>query len=301
LKTELKGNSKEMQNFLFLHFLTKGMTWEEKAYRLLRLRLGGKSFTASEAARVLSKEGKLSTGTTYRLLHDLVKTGRLERLGRGLYRLPSKPMVVPGEITGKSASRSGTLLANADETARRVLVDRGIRFMITGPSLLYPFIHHFPRRMVHLVYVMEGGGESARERLREAGLRCLLRPSREEIRLALEEFPEEDLFVVREISDFKGESNGVADLERALVDTYFETTRKRIPFPSQEVGRMASKAISTGKVNVSHLLMLAGRRGVKGELRTVLERSMRGLRVPGTHVSNRKVEDVLAGIAAEER
>jgi len=173
--------------------------------------------------------------------------------------------------------------------------------MITGPSLLYPFMHHFPRRMVHLVYVRKGGGESAREALREAGLRRLLRPSREETTLALEEFPEEDLFVVREVSDFKGESNGVADLERALVDTYFETTRKRIPFPPEELGRIASRAISTGRVNVSHLLMLAGRRGVKGELRTILERSMRGLRVPGAHVSNRKVDSVLAGIAAEER
>ncbi len=300
MKTEVKRSGKEMQNFLFLHFLTSGMSWEEKAHRLLRLRLGGKPFAASEAARVLSKERKLSIGTTYRLLHDLVRTGRLEKLGRGLYHFPSKPKAILGEIAGRPAS-SGTSLPEADETVRRVLEDRGIRFMITGPSLLYPFIHHFPRRMIHLVYVMEGGGESAREALREVGLRALLRPSREEIRLALEEFPEDDLFVLREISDFRGESNGVADLERALVDTYFETTRKRIPFPPEELGRIASRAISTGRVNVSHLLMLAGRRGVKGELRTVLERSMHGLRVPGAHVSNRKVESVLAGIAAEER
>jgi len=34
-----------MQNFALLHFLTMGMSSEEKAYRLLCLKPGGKTFT----------------------------------------------------------------------------------------------------------------------------------------------------------------------------------------------------------------------------------------------------------------
>jgi len=273
------------------------MGWREEALRLLNLKLGAKTFTAEEAARLLSKEKGFSKGTTYRLLHDLAKKNKLAKLGRGLYRFPETFTISVTERISESVSVIG--LPESDETARRALKDRGLKFMITGLSLLSVFVHHFPRRMIHLVYVVKGGGENARGALKESGLRCLLKPSRNEIKLALEEFPEKDVFVIRESSDFEGEVGGVADLERALVDTYFEATRGRIPFPPEEVGRMVSKAIATRKVNISHLLELAGRRGIKGEFRTILENLVPDLKLPGLHVRNDKVDAVLAGIGGE--
>jgi hypothetical protein len=151
------------------------------------------------------------------------------------------------------------------------------------------------------MYVIKGGGENAMEALKEARLRCLLRPSRNEISLALNEFPERDLFVIRESSDIEGEVDGVAVLERALVDTYFEATRRRIPFPPEEFGRIATNIFATRKVSISHLLMLAGRRGIRSELRTIIEKLLPDLELSGAHTTNEHVESVLAGIASKER
>ena len=173
--------------------------------------------------------------------------------------------------------------------------------MITGPSLLSPFIHYFPRKMIHLVYVMKGAGENAMDGLRDAGLRCLLRPNRAEINLALSEFPENDLFIIRESAGIEGAVDGTAILERAFVDTYFETTRRRIPLAAEEFGRMASNAIATRHMSVSHLLRLAGRRGIRPEVRTILENLIPELELPGVHIENDHVRRVLKGITSMDR
>jgi hypothetical protein len=74
--------------------------------------------------------------------------------------------------------------------------------------------------------------------LREAGMRALLNPTRNDVTLALENFPDRDIFVVREFSELLGNIDGTASLERALVDLYFETTRNRIPFPEEGAARI---------------------------------------------------------------
>ncbi len=137
--------------------------------------------------------------------------------------------------------------------------------------------------------------------MRRRGFTCLVSPSKGEIELALGLFPDRDVFVVRETMNLKGDRDGLADLERALVDTYFETTRQRIPFSAEEFGRMISKIASSVPINVSHALMLGGRRGVKEELRTVLEHLLPELRLHGRHAMNDRVARVIAGISSEQR
>jgi hypothetical protein len=277
------------------------MGWNEEGLKVLDAKFGTKTFTAEDAVKLLSKEKGFSAGTTYRLIHDLVGKGKLAKLGRGFYRFPRKIKISLSDTVKLSESTSTMLVHDVDEIAKRALLAKGIKFMITGPSLLYTFVHHFPRKMIHLIYVTKGGGENAMEALKEADLRCLLRPSRDEINLALNEFPERDLFVIRESLDIEGETNGIALLERALVDTYFETTRRRIPLSPEEFGRMTSNVFATRKVSISRLLLLAGRRGIRAEIRTILERLLPGLDLPGAHVRNVHVKSVLAGIASEER
>jgi hypothetical protein len=57
----------------------------------------------------------------------------------------------------------------ASEPLRRavdVLRGSGVEFMVTGPSVLTRFHHHLPRRLIHLVYVVDGAGEFAVTSLR---------------------------------------------------------------------------------------------------------------------------------------
>jgi hypothetical protein len=108
--------------------------------------------------------------------------------------------------------------------ATRALREKGVDFMATGPSVLAKYHHYFARRLLHLIYVVKGSGELAVGALRGKRYVALLNPQVRDIELALDSFPDADLFIVREFSDLDGNVDGKALLERALVDSYFETT-----------------------------------------------------------------------------
>jgi len=243
------------------------MKWENEAFSLLKSTFRSKVFSTKDAFNVLNKEKRYSEGTVYRALHDLCKEGLIERVGRGIYRLHKtvelkESIIVSNKVTVE-------LVPGPLTKARELLINKGIEFMITGASVLYRFFHHLPKRLVHLVYVVEGAGEPAVTLLREAELRALLNPTRSDINMALENFSERDIFVVREFSGLSGNVNGYASIERALVDLYFESTRGRIVFPEEEVGRILFKVLRSESVSISHLFMLASRRGIRGEIEAI--------------------------------
>jgi len=277
------------------------VTWIEHATRTLRRNLSEKVFSARDAAVLLSRSSDYSHGTTYRILHDLVKAGILLKVGRGLFRFPTNVTIGLSDRIAVSDELSATSVPEIDLKARSAVVELGIPFRISGLSLLSPYLHLFPRKMVHIVYVTKGGGESAKGTLARAGIKSLINPSPRETSLALRELPDLDLFIIRERSDIEREKSELADPEGAWVDTYFESTRGRIPFPREEVGRSLATALASGEVSISHLLMHAGRRGVRDEVRPLLESTISGLRIPGSHSFNEHVEEVLKGVSSMTR
>ena len=246
------------------------MKWEAAALESLKSEFGSKIFCTEDAFRVLNREKRYTKGTVYRILHDLCKKRMVERFGRGIYRIPVEPKGVSNNNNNNN-NLTMELIPGSLNKARNLLKEKGIEFMITGSSVLYRFHHHLPRRLIHLIYVVMGSGELAVTLLREASLRALLNPRRNETSMALENFPESEIFVIREFSDIPGSVNGRACLERALVDLYFESTRGRIPYPEEEVGRIFSKVLRNERINISHLFMLASRRGVKEEIKTLVK------------------------------
>jgi len=244
------------------------MKWEDMALKALKSRFGNEIFSTADAFRALNKEKRYRKGTVYRILHDLCKKGSVERLGRGIYRIPRA--VELKERVMVPARSAVEFVPSPPSKARDLLKEKGIEFMITGGSVLYRF-HHLPKRLIHLVYVVKGAGELAVTLLRETGLRALLNPRRSEVNMALENFPERDIFVVREFSDLLGNIDGSASMERALVDLYFESTRGRIPYPEEEVGRIFSKVLRDERINISRLFMLANRRGIKEEMKALVK------------------------------
>ena len=83
----------------------------------------------------------------------------MTKVGYGIFR---------AEPRGEGVKAKGRSLTPNLERATKLLSDAGINFMLTGYSVLGSFIHLFPRRTVHLVYVGAGRrreyGRSARER-----------------------------------------------------------------------------------------------------------------------------------------
>ena len=245
------------------------MKWEESAFELLKTRFGKRIFSVADALSVLSEKKKYSRGTVYRLLHDLNEEGFLERVGRGFYRI--REVFELKEKVTVSDRFALEFIPNPLIKVADLLKNKGIEFMITGATVLYRFHHYLPRRLIHLIYVIKGAGENTVTILRESGLRALLNPSRGEISLALENFPERDIFVIREFSELRGNINGIACYERALVDLYFESTRERIPYPKEEVARIFSMVLRSERINLTRLFMLASRRGIKEEMKAVVK------------------------------
>ena len=262
------------------------MSWEEKASTALRNYFAHKTFTAAEAAAVLSD--RYHTGTTYRILSDLSRKGAVTKMGRGLYR---------AEPNDKAAERPTAHLAPELETMRKLLSDGGLEFMITGYAVLGPFIHLLPRRVIDLIYVKAGGGERAAEILEKARFKVLLNPrSEREVSSALG-LVNGDLVVVRERRELYGaNSGGVAAVERAIVDLYFESTRARIPFSEVEVGRIVRNMVAHGGVDLAKITKIASRRGVDAEIRALLRAEGNLPPNHGKLVTNEHVRAVMADV-----
>ena len=272
------------------------MKWTSLAVDHLKVAFGKEPFAVKQAAVALKKDMGYSDNAVYQVLHELVKEGFLTKLGRGLYRIAEKKTVQTEAIT-ISDKLVVTLTSGVLIRAEEVLKEKGVEFMVTGPSALSRFVHHLPRRLIHLIYVVDGAGEFASTLLRKEGFRVFLNPKGSEVEMALQAFEDRDIFVIREYAKLEGNVGGRAFLERALVDTYFEATRRRIPFSEMEVGRIMANVFRTEKIDIARLLSLAGRRGVKGEIQSIVKVLVPDVPL-AAGVTNEKVEQVLKGIRA---
>ncbi|MFH1106584.1 MAG: DUF6577 family protein, partial [Candidatus Micrarchaeota archaeon] len=124
--------------------------------------------------------------------------------------------------------------------------------------------------VIFLVYTPRGAGESAAEFFGQKGKVALLNPSLGEIRAVMNATGIKDLAVIRETGGSYPECSGVASIEKAVVDLYFETTRKKIPFLESEAGHIISGVIANAKIDIKTLLRAASRRGIRGEIKAIL-------------------------------
>ena len=274
------------------------MKWEDIVLEALRTEFNDKVFRSKDAIKLMKRRNNYSKGTVYRALHDLVKAKVIERLGRGTYRVRFHEVTVTDRLT-LSEKVIVTLIPGSPEEAKKILRGKGVEFMITGPALFYRYIHNLPKRLVELVYVIRGAGELAVLSLREAGMRALLNPTRNDVSLALDNFSERDIFVVREFYGLLGNIDGTASLERALVDLYFETTRRRIPFPEEEAARIFLKVLRNEPISHSRLLMFANRRGIGREIDALLD-FVEPMTSSSAKVKNKHAKDFLKTMEAVE-
>lgn len=257
------------------------MEWKKRALKVLKEWFGGEVFHAAEAAGLLERELGYKRGTTYRVLKDLADSGSLVKVGYGAYRV--------GRGGGWVITPS---LPPNMERARELLLGKGVGFMITGPSVLVNYMHMLPRRIIHLIYCLKGAGEHVAEIL-GGEFEVLVNPALEEVEVALK-ISERDLVVVREFSSLYGVVDGVASIERALVDLYFESTRLRIPFSIDEAGRIIFSALRNAKIDFAKLNKSAARRGVDGEFRAIIRAA--GVDAPEKMKKNFKVNKYVEAV-----
>jgi hypothetical protein len=270
------------------------MPWTNRILNILRREFGEEPFLFDDAAKALQRDTKYSRLAIRQAFHQLVNKGSLTRTSRGVYEIHQGQSLSSGNID-LSASVTVTFTSGALIEAEKILREKGIDYMITGPSALTSFHHHLVRRLVHLIYVVAGAGEYASISLKENNLRAFLNPSRSQIEAVLEATEVGDIFVIREYAELEGNVNGRATIERAIVDTYFEVTRQRIPFSEMEVGRIIANAFRVEKIDISRLLRFASRRGIRGEIESIVKEEVPSLQLRGT-VLKEPAKTVIAGI-----
>jgi predicted transcriptional regulator of viral defense system len=117
--------------------------WTNSALKHLESRFGKEPFSTKEAANTLERESKYSRNAAKQVLHELVKRGFLIRIGRGIYKVPDKPVVLT-ETATLSSKLTVELTSGYLIRAVTVLKEKGIDFMVTGPSVLTKYYHHLP-------------------------------------------------------------------------------------------------------------------------------------------------------------
>ncbi|MCX6742471.1 MAG: hypothetical protein NTX24_04865 [Candidatus Pacearchaeota archaeon] len=166
------------------------------------------------------------------------------------------------------------------ENVRKTLNDNGISFLITGLDVLQEYVNLIPKRMLHLVYVADGSGDFVKNLIvKKTGKMCIINPSRKEIRDMFSHYAE-DIIIVREVGESAIEYNnkGIAMIEKAIVDLYFETTRKRIPFEVSELTSILKNTLLRLKIDYRRLLRAASRRNLQSEFIRIFEAL--GLHIP---------------------
>jgi len=285
---------RKAKRLIFCFSLVISVKWLNQSLNLLKNEYQNKPFSATEAHKTLKKEKEYSRNAVYNILHELYNNGSLIKLGRGVYQIPEPhaelhaSFIVNNRIPVKINS---PLL----EKAMPLLDEIGVEYMITGPSTLNEYHHYLSRRDLHLVYVIQGAGDYALKTLKNEGLTALLDPTLNQLQAALDLLDTTDIFIIREFSELRGNINGKASLERAIIDTYFETTRNKIPFSEIETGRIIASMFREEKLDITHLLNLASRRGIRDEITAIVKEIMPNYPIKPEN-SVKGLENVIQGI-----
>ncbi len=217
-------------------------------------------------------------------LRKLVREKKIDKIGWSLYS------------THTNEYEPIVRLSDEIEGVRHIFNENGIVFLITGLDILQEYVNLIPKRILHLIYVVKGSGESAKELVEKRLMKIsILNPSRKEVRNLFSHYTE-DIIIIREVgeSSIEYHKEGVALIEKAIVDLYFETTRKRIPFEFSELAHILRNTLPRVKIDYTRLLRAASRRNIQSEFIRIL--NALEVRLPHEKIeeaTNDKVEKVI--------
>ncbi len=211
-----------------------------------------KTFTRQDIFKLFPNQSKEEL---VKILKRMIREGKVQSIGRDFYSM---------DEVGKELAPS---LSKDMEEIRILLNENGIDFMITGLDILNEYVNLIPKRIPHLIYVVRGSGELASDLIQKKINRiCIINPTRKEVRNLMSHYAE-DLIIIREVgeSSIEYHKEGIATIEKAMVDLYFETTRKRIPLDIGELASILRNILPIIKIDYRRLLRAATRRNMQSE------------------------------------
>ena len=212
------------------------------------------SFTTAEAELALGKK----TSTTYWTMWNLARNGYVHKIGKGLYTLQKKD----DTATPRPSSLAIEILHILEET--------GYRFFISGLDILSIFMQHIPERYPVLLYSDRYSLDEIRELLLKNSIIASSRET-EDLQLIERAHLIKGIALLRATNEFAYANTGLATIEKAFVDLYFEVTRQNYPLSMQELTRIYSNMRRRIDLDSGRLVKIASRRSIQADMRYIVE------------------------------
>lgn len=264
------------------------MGWVEEFYEKLVNETKSNPFRAMEIIHQLGGNDGYSPSQVYKALEILEKEGKIARIYQGVYDFN-----VSDEPRTRDAYNKKTDYIKKVED---ILNKKGIEYMLTGPSLLIKYFHHLPRRNTHLIYLIKGSGEYVLNTLLDENIDTILNPNKEALRTYLTHYYENDVIILREFNNLDGNQKGTAIIERAVIDTYFESTRGRIPLSPRETGRIIKNLLDKNMLNYNLLLKYSWKRGINSEITKIIKEHRPSFPINTYTIDNKFSYEVIQGM-----
>lgn len=113
-------------------------------------------------------------------------------------------------------------------------------------------------------------------------------PNRDQLNTALDLTRANELTVIRKTTIFYAVDNGLASVERALVDLHYEVTRERYPLDATELMRIYYNALTTVSLEYPKMLRYAGLRRFRSEIEWVLWKFKDRIDIPENYIKKPK-------------
>jgi len=240
------------------------------AFSELKKAIGGGGFSVADAEKILD----LSMRSVSLILSELVEVGFIVRIGRGIYVFSEKPTPLVS-------------LETLPEDSRKLycaLENEGIQFALSCLDILVDYTHLILRRYPHFCWVQRGSEDWAMEVIEEAGFVPLRDPNHDQLNIALDLAPANKLTVIRKTTIFYAVDNGLASVERALVDLHYEVTRERYPLDVAELMRIYYTTLTAVSLEFPKMLRYAGLRRFRSEIEWILWKFKDRIDIPETYI-----------------
>lgn len=197
----------------------------------------------------ISSSLKIPFEKAHYIRYKLLKNGEIVRLAQGIYKF-----------------RKNKIEFNIFphlEILRQILLKLNKKFVFTATSLL----NNFFNKNICVLYVEKGAAKLFETEIERFNLNytVLVNPTKDEINLFIEKANAKNFIIIRENSYFYSSKKGIASVDSAFVDLYFEITRGKLPLENK-LASIFEELAGNDCINISTLLKCAKERGIKKEI-----------------------------------
>jgi hypothetical protein len=233
------------------------MSREQKEGKLKEV-FFGKHFSEADISRVLN----LSQSNAHYYRYKLLKQKKITRIARGKYKFLSE------QAKRKQKAISKDLKTPLIEYIRASLMpvsqEHNKQFVMTSTSM---FNNFYPLTNYITIYVENDSSKLFLETLSTLNLDFVIldNPKKEDLELLRDNVNKRNFIILREKNYFYGCKEGLASVETAFVDYYFEVSRNKLPL-TNKTQEILDYLMLHAHMNISTILRYAKERGIRKEI-----------------------------------